>query len=72
MPKYKLGRGLVFTFSLEGGGAVRFPATRRLCHWSGAFQTWTATSYFDRVTRSNRYDSANAGRSQRALSISTQ
>ena len=40
----------------QGGGAVR-----QLCHWSGAFQTWTATSSFDRVTRRNRYDSANAG-----------
>jgi len=30
------------------------------------------TCSFDRVTRNNRYDSANAGRSQRALSISTQ
>jgi len=32
-----------------------------------AFQTRTPTSSFDRVTRHNRYDSANAGRSQRAL-----
>jgi len=52
--------------------SVRTTATRQLCHWSGAFQTWTAASSFDRVTRNNRYDSANAGRSQRALSISTQ
>jgi len=36
------------------------------------FQTRTATSSFDRVTHNNRYDWANAGRSQRALSISTQ
>jgi len=69
MPKYKLGRGPVFTFSLTG---VMVTATRQLCHWSGAFQTWTAASSFDRATRQNRYDSANAGRSQRALSISTQ
>jgi len=40
---------------------------RQLCHWSGAFQTWTATSSFDRVTHHNRYDSANAGRSHRAV-----
>jgi len=62
--------GPVFTFSLaRGGGAVRTPATRQLCHWSGAFQTWRATNSFDRVTHNNRYDSANAGSSQRALSI---
>jgi len=64
-------RGSVFTFSLEGV-AIRPPATCQLCHWSGAFQRRTATSSFDRVTRNNRYDSANAGRSQGVLSISTQ
>jgi len=32
----------------------------------------TPTSSFDRVTRNNRYDSANAGRSLRAVGISTQ
>jgi len=42
-------------------GEIRTPTTRQLCHWSGAFQTWTATSSFDGVTRNNRYDSANAG-----------
>ena len=26
-------------------------AVRQLCHWPGPFQTWTATSSFDRVTR---------------------
>jgi len=39
---------------------------------SGASQTRTASNYLDRITRNNRYDSANAGRSQRALSTSTQ
>jgi len=53
------------------GKAVRTPATRQLCHWSGAFQTLKATTSFDRVTRNNQYDSANAGRSQLALSVST-
>jgi len=32
----------------------------------------TARSSFARITHNNRYDSANAGRSQRALNISTQ
>jgi len=40
--------------------------------WSGAFQTRTVTSSFAWFKRNNRYDSANTGRSQRALSISTQ
>jgi len=40
--------------------------------WSGAFQTRTVTSSFAWFTRNNRYDSANTGRSQRALSMSTQ
>jgi len=73
IPKYKLGKGPVFTFNFTGG-EIHTPATRQLCycHWSGAFQTWTATSSFDGVTHNNRYDSENAGRSQRALSISTQ
>jgi len=68
--KCKVGRVPVYTFSLTGLVVARTPATRQLSHWSGAFQTWTAASSFDRVTRHNRYDSANAGRSQRALSIS--
>jgi len=34
--------------------AVLTSATRQLCHWSGEFWTWTATSSFDRVTRNNR------------------
>ena len=29
-------------------GDIRTPATRQLCHWSGAFQIWTATTSFDR------------------------
>jgi len=69
--KLQASRGSVFTFSLAGV-AIRTPATRQLCHWSGAFQTRPATSSFDRGTRNKRYDSANAERSQRALSISTQ
>jgi len=72
IPKYKLGRGPIFTFSLAVGGAVRATGTRQLWHWSGAFQTWPATSCLDRVTRRNRCDSSNAGRSQRALNVSTQ
>jgi len=65
----KLGRGPAFTFSLTGVVLARTPATRQLWNWSGAFQTWTATSSFDRVIRHNRYNSAKAGRSQRAFSI---
>jgi len=71
MPKYKLDRGPAFAFTFVGG-TLRTPATRQLCQWSGASQIWTATSSLDRATSNNRYDSANAGPSQRALSISAQ
>jgi len=53
-------------------GAVSTPAPRQLRHLSGAFQTQTVTSYFAWFTRNNRYNSASAGRSQRALLISIQ
>jgi len=39
---------------LSWRGAIHTPATRQLCHWSGAFQTCTATSSFDGVTHKNR------------------
>jgi len=68
--KYKLGRGPVFTLAWQGRSS--HPCHRQLCQWSGAFQTQTATSSSDGVTRNNQYGSTNAGRSQRALSISTQ
>jgi len=42
------------------------------CHPSVMPLIGWATTSFDRVTHNNPYDSANAGRSQRALSISTQ
>jgi len=46
----------VFTFSLAVGQGGSHPsggtvATHQLCHWSGAFQTWIATSSSDIVTR---------------------
>jgi len=50
------------------GPAFICSATFKL--WS--FQRRTVTSSFVWFTRNNRYDSVNTGRSQRALSISTQ
>ena len=52
-------------FFKTGGSAD--PRLVRLC----AYQTWTATSSFAWSTRNNRHDWPNAGRSQRASSITT-
>jgi len=39
--------------------------------WSGAYQTRSITSSFSWFTRNNRHDSPNAGRGQRALSMTS-
>ena len=69
MLKYKLGRGPVFKFRLAGGRCLPpvSYATDQV-----HFKHEQPQVLLDRVTRRNRYDSANAGRSQRALSILTQ
>jgi len=70
--KVQVRWGPGFSFSFQRGGISHpFPPSVTPLIKSCAFGTRTARSFFAWFRRSNRYDWPNAGRSQRALCMTT-